>query len=141
MSDSRHYEIEELRIRFFSNLYAFIMKKPCPFYGNVNVYVTINCEGNYQRGKYLYRVSILNIIFPIFLLYFFSFMLLRIKCIIFIDRRIGESCVDDNQCVSGTVNSTCNGTTGLCQCKPGHLHLWENNTCSPGSKDIALQAI
>nr|XP_034309692.1 prion-like-(Q/N-rich) domain-bearing protein 25 isoform X2 [Crassostrea gigas] len=47
------------------------------------------------------------------------------------DRGIGESCVNDNQCGNVNVNSTCDETTQLCQCKSGHLYLWENKTCSP----------
>lgn len=51
---------------------------------------------------------------------------------------MGESCVNDNQCVNVNVNSTCDETTQLCQCKSGHLYLWENKTCSPGKKDAAF---
>lgn len=44
------------------------------------------------------------------------------------DRGIGERCVSVSQCVSVNVNSTCNETTGLCQCKTGHQCLLRTNT-------------
>lgn len=58
-------------------------------------------------------------------------------------RKIGESCAIDQQCVS--VNSTCNETNGMCQCKKGHLYLWKTDTCGPEhglneSCDNALQS-
>lgn len=47
----------------------------------------------------------------------------------FHDRNIGESCVRDQQCVS--VNSTCNETSGMCQCKTGHVYHRKTDTCEP----------
>lgn len=64
--------------------------------------------------------------------FFFPFMKLLTFC--FEDRGIGESCVISNQCIGVTVNSTCNETTWVCQCKAGHLYLSESNTCSPGKE-------
>lgn len=32
------------------------------------------------------------------------------------------------------VNSACNMTTRVCQCKTGYMYLWETNSCSPGKK-------
>lgn len=60
----------------------------------------------------------------------------------FHDRNIGESCVRDQQCVS--VNSTCNETSGMCQCKTGHVYHRKTDTCEPErglnkSCDNALQ--
>lgn len=46
------------------------------------------------------------------------------------DRKIGESCVRDQQCVS--VNSTCNETSGMCQCKTGHVYHRKTDFCEPG---------
>lgn len=47
------------------------------------------------------------------------------------DRGIGESCVEDNQCAMVTVNSACNQTARVCQCKAGYLYLYETNSCFP----------
>lgn len=55
------------------------------------------------------------------------------------DRGIGESCVEDNQCAMVTVNSACNQTARVCQCKAGYLYLYETNSCFPGK--IVLIAI
>uniref|UniRef100_A0A8W8M5M9 EB domain-containing protein n=1 Tax=Magallana gigas TaxID=29159 RepID=A0A8W8M5M9_MAGGI len=45
------------------------------------------------------------------------------------DGNIGESCVRDQQCVS--FNSTCNKTSGMCQCKTGHVYHRKTDTCEP----------
>lgn len=55
------------------------------------------------------------------------------------DRGIGESCFEDNQCSRVTVNSACNQTARVCQCKAGFPYLYETNSCSPGK--IVLNAI
>ncbi|XP_034309705.2 uncharacterized protein [Magallana gigas] len=47
------------------------------------------------------------------------------------DRGIGERCVSASQCVSVNVNSTCNETIGLCQCKTGHQCLSGTSTRLP----------
>eukprot|EP00105_Crassostrea_gigas_P014774 XP_011431555.1 PREDICTED: uncharacterized protein LOC105331164 isoform X1 [Crassostrea gigas] len=49
----------------------------------------------------------------------------------FQDRGIGESCFKDNQCAMVTVNSACNQTARVCQCKAGYLYLCETNSCFP----------
>lgn len=45
------------------------------------------------------------------------------------DRKLDESCVSDLQCVS--VDSTLKDTSGICQCKKGHLYHWKTDTCGP----------
>lgn len=52
------------------------------------------------------------------------------NCSFITDRNIGESCVRDQQCVS--FNSTCNKTSGMCQCKTGHVYHRKTDTCEPG---------
>ncbi|XP_052682831.1 uncharacterized protein LOC128163306 isoform X3 [Crassostrea angulata] len=47
------------------------------------------------------------------------------------DRGIGERCVNASQCVSVNVNSTCNETIGLCQCKTGYQCLSGTSTSLP----------
>lgn len=46
------------------------------------------------------------------------------------ERGIGENCINNSQCASANINSTCNDTLGVCQCRMGYLYLWETNTCS-----------
>nr|XP_034309705.1 uncharacterized protein LOC105341652 isoform X6 [Crassostrea gigas] len=47
------------------------------------------------------------------------------------DRGIRERCANASQCVSVNVNSTCNKTIGLCQCKTGHQCLSGTSTRLP----------
>lgn len=42
-------------------------------------------------------------------------------------RRLNESCDVPIQCSESTANSTCNNTTGVCECIEGHLEI--SNTC------------
>lgn len=51
------------------------------------------------------------------------------------DRGIGERCVNASQCVSVNVNSTCNETIGLCQCKTGYQCLSGTSTSLPERSD------
>uniref|UniRef100_A0A8W8MAH4 EB domain-containing protein n=1 Tax=Magallana gigas TaxID=29159 RepID=A0A8W8MAH4_MAGGI len=44
---------------------------------------------------------------------------------------IGERCVNASQCLSVNVNSTCNETIGLCQCKTGYQCLSGTSTRLP----------
>ncbi|XP_052683739.1 uncharacterized protein LOC128164061 isoform X2 [Crassostrea angulata] len=46
-------------------------------------------------------------------------------------RGIGERCVNASQCLSVNVNSTCNETIGLCQCKTGYQCLSGTSTRLP----------
>lgn len=51
------------------------------------------------------------------------------------ERGIGENCINNSQCVSANINSTCSDTLGVCQCRMGYLYLWETNTCSQEKKN------
>lgn len=41
----------------------------------------------------------------------------------------GETCNSHKNCETVITNSTCNNTSGVCECETGHIHLLEINTC------------
>lgn len=97
-NDSK-YEIKKITIRFTSTAYEIPLKSSCSHGGIVNVYIDLDCEGEYLH-----------------------------------DRGIGERCVNASQCVSVNVNSTCNETIGLCQCKTGYQCLSGTSTSLPAPR-------
>lgn len=41
---------------------------------------------------------------------------------------IEENCNSHENCEKVIINSTCNNTSGVCQCETGHVHLLDINT-------------
>ncbi|XP_062581849.1 uncharacterized protein LOC134243617 [Saccostrea cucullata] len=53
---------------------------------------------------------------------------------IFNERRVGEYCTNSTQCTLGNPDTTCNKTTGVCDCKDGYIMRFNN--CFQG--DLSL---
>ncbi|XP_062614814.1 uncharacterized protein LOC134276596 [Saccostrea cucullata] len=49
----------------------------------------------------------------------------------FNERRIGEFCSDSSQCKQGTPYSSCNATSGVCECEEGYILMY--NMCFQGN--------
>ncbi|XP_062600339.1 uncharacterized protein LOC134261973 [Saccostrea cucullata] len=45
---------------------------------------------------------------------------------IFNERRVGEYCTNSTQCTQGNPDTTCNKTTGVCECKDGYIMRFNN---------------